>query len=601
MANFVIIVDANAERRARFIQTITPQIAPVDGLHTSSCASGDFHSVWTAHESAPVSHITDGEGAAVIWGDAIPGKGFGRIDARQLRKLWRNPGAHMPEAFDGYHAAVAYRPDTGVAVGADLLGYFPVYHFTTDDVLLVGSSPELFREHPLFRAELDLEGLVGILLVMHSVGGRTMLRGVQRLAAGHLLQWQRGTAVTELKQYNLPCSDRYFDLSLSMHLSIVERAIDEALTRHVPEETHHALLLSGGLDSRMLGGFLKRKGRRDIVALSLGQPTDLEMRCAMPVARELGFEHHIADPAFDEYPSFADIHAKWQHGVNGFNHIMQWADHRPLRTLAARVITGYDGNLTVGGSHISRSYAPNKMRCSFETSFTNANVWGVQQDALKKLLRPEVFGNLVDETVERLRADYEVHGERDSHRAWRFELQGRSRFHVGINAWALSFGAWPVMPLIDRNLLECIGGIPTSSLADRLLQDELLATRFPELATLPLDRNQYNTFPIRPRFRWLLTWNFFHRPIHDFRERLRRGEQRYYHRVYDINNPGWVAIRRQAEPYRDRVAHLFNMDMLAKLLPAPDAEIQLEDGLGGASGKKTLLGLLLWSKEYLSR
>ena len=91
MANFVIIVDADAERRTRFIEKITPQIAPVDGLHTSSCASGDFHAVWAAHESAPISHITDGEGAAVIWGDAIPGKGFGRIDARQLRKALAQP------------------------------------------------------------------------------------------------------------------------------------------------------------------------------------------------------------------------------------------------------------------------------------------------------------------------------------------------------------------------------------------------------------------------------------------------------------------------------------------------------------------------------
>ncbi len=599
MANFVIIVDPNAGRRARFIEVITPLLAPVDGLNTSSCASGDFHAVWAAHESAPISHIADGEGAAVIWGDAIPGKGFGRIDARQLRKLWRDPTVHMPEAMDGYHAGVAYRPGH-LVVGADFTGMFPIQYFAAADVLLVGSSPELFRMHPLFRAELDPEGLVGILLLMHSVGGKTMLRRVQRLAGGHLLYWRDGNATRELKQYDLPCSDRYFDLPLSAHLEIAEHALDQALTRHVLDGSRHALLLSGGLDSRMLGGFLKRKGHKDIPLLSLGQPSDVEMRCAIPVARTLGYEHQMADPRFDEYPSFASIHAKWEHGINGFNHVMQWADHRALRRIAPRIITGHNGNPVLGGTNLSRSYSPAEMRYTFEATFATANAWGLAPDVLRKLLRPEVFGDLVEETIRRIRADYESHGERDSFRALRFEFCNRARFHIGINAWALSFGAWPVLPYVDRHLMESMLGIPVASISGRRLQEDLLATRFPELAALPLDRNLTDTFPMRPRFRWLLAWYLFRRPVHGLRQRLHRGEHRYYYRVYDFNNPGWVAIRRQAEPYRERVASLFNMDVFSELLPPPGTPLNLENGLSDASGKKTLLGLLLWANEYLS-
>lgn len=599
MANFVIIVDANAERRERFIQAITPQIAPVEGLRTASCATGDFHAVWAAHESAPVSYISDGEGAAVIWGDAIPGKGFRRIDARQLRKLWRDPAAHMPDAFDGYHAAVAYRPDMGVVVGTDLLGYFPVYHFTTDDVLLVGSSPELFKEHPLFRAQLDLEGLVGILMLMHSVSARTLLRGVSRLGLGHMLVGRPG-AIKEITQFEIPRSDRYFDLPLSAHIELVDRALDQAMTRYVAEDTRHTLMLSGGLDSRMLGGLLKRKSRRDTILLTLGQPTDAEMRCALPVARELGFEHHTADPSFAEYPSLAGIHAKWQHGINSFNSILPWADQRVLRTLAPRIITGFDGDLTIGGVHIARAYAPEEMRFSFEALFANANAWGVPLATLKKLLRPEVFGDLVEETIRHIRADYEIPGERDSYRTMRFALHNRSRHHVGVVAWALSFGAWPVLPLLDRNLMECLGGIPTASFSDRLLQNELVATRFPELAALPLDRNVTEPTPLRPRFRWLLAAHLYRRHTDTLRRHLHRGERRYFHRIYDLNNPGWIAVRQRAEPYRERVAHLFNMDVLSELLPPPGVPLKLEDSVRDASGRKTLLGLLLWANEYLS-
>lgn len=599
MANFVIIVDQDAKRRAGFVEAITPLLPPVEGLITSSCASGAFHAAWAAHASAPISRVADAEGAAVIWGDAIPGKGLGRIDARRLRKLWRDPAGHMPEALDGYHAGVVYRPDC-LVVGADITGMFPIHYFSAGNVLLVGSSPELFRKHPLFRAELDPEGLVGILLLMHSVGGKTMLRGVQRLAGGHLLCWRIGHRIRELEQYDLPCSDRYFDLPFSAHVDIADQAFDESITRHVLDGSRHAMLLSGGLDSRVLGGFLKRQGRKDITLLSLGQPSDVEMRCAVPVARELGFQHQMADPSFAEYPAFASLHAKWQHGINGFNHIMQWADHRVLRTLAPRVVTGHNGNPSLGGLRVSPPHSPTEPWVSFEKTFQSANAWGLRRDVLQRLLRPDVFGDLVDETIRRIRADYESHGERESHRALRFEFFNRARFHVGINAWALSFGAWPVLPYIDRNLLECMTGIPLACFSERRLQEQLLATRFPELATLPLDRNITDTFPLQPRFRWLVAWRLFLGPIHTLRQRLHRGEQRYYYRIYDINNPGWAAVRRQAEPYRDRVAQLFNMDALSELLPPPGVPVKLENGLQDASGRKTLLGLLLWAGDYLS-
>ena len=598
MANFVIVIDSDAERRTRFIEMITPQLAPVDGLSTAQCVSGDFHAIWAAHSSAPISQIADADGAAVIWGEAIPGKGIGRIDARQLRKLWRNPVAHVPEPLDGYHAAVVYQADTGLVVGADLFGYFPVYYAGTPEVILVGSSPELFRYHPLFRVELDLQGLVGILLMMHSVSGRTLLRGVRRLGPGHLLIGGAGS-LQEIRQYDVPCSDRYFDLPLSTHLQIIDEAIDAAMTRYVSEATQHALLLSGGLDSRMLGGYLKRKGRHDTALLTLGQRSDVEMRCALAVGRELGFQHHTVDPAFDEYPILAATHAKWQHGINGFNSVTPWAEQRALRELAPRIITGFDGCLTMGGAHIARAYAREERRYSFEPVFAFGNSWGLRPAILKSLLRPEVFSNLVEQTIQELRAEYDAPAERDSYRALRFALRTRSRHHVGIVAWAFSFGAWPVLPLLDSNLMECLAGIPSASFGDRLLQNELVATRFPELATIPLDRNVTEPAPLRARFRWLLTWHLYGRHLAALHRQLHRGESRYFYRIYDVNNPGWVGVRRQAEPYRDRLAHLFNMDELAKLLPAPETRIELDDGLSGASGLKTLLGLMLWSKDYL--
>lgn len=602
MANFIVVIDPDTQRRTRFIKAIKPALSPVDGLLTNACSTGDFCAVWSAEARAPVSHIADDNGAAVIWGDAISKTESDRMDAARLRNLWSDSLHRSKAVFNGFYAAVVYRPGSGLIAGADILGIFPVYYWVSGDILLIGSSPELFRYHPAFRIKFNPAGLVGILLTMHMFDGQTLLAGVRRLAAGHLLLWQPETTAVEVLQYKLGVSQRYFSLPFSAHVDILDQAVDETIARHAPTDGDYTLLLSGGLDSRMLAGYLNEKGV-STTALTLGVSTDLEMQRAIPVARTLGLRHCAADIAFNEYPLCASLQAKWEHVANGFNFIMNWGVHSHLRNFAPRVIMGHVTDAVVGTSYITQAYSPSSKTMSFEAFFANINRWGIRPDILKRLLRRRVFGNLVEQTVARITTVYESYSKLESHRAWCFNLYNRQRFHVGSAAWALSFGAWPVIPALDRRLLESAAGMPASTIAERRAEIELLCKRFPKLAALPIDRNSYNTEPLRPRLRYQVAKYIYNhlRPLRSL-GRVRKdgdGERRYYFRIYDFNSPGWLAVRRQAEPYRERLFHLLHRDVLEELLPAPDVPVSFEDGIIEASGLKLLLGFMLWSKDHL--
>src|SRR5687768_10718305 len=105
MANILAIVDADLERRARFIRNIQPLIAPVEGLQVSSCEAGNFSAVWAATSAAPVSVATDRDGAAVLWGLAIAEERTAPLDARAVRHAWSEDVARRPPAFwNGFHA-----------------------------------------------------------------------------------------------------------------------------------------------------------------------------------------------------------------------------------------------------------------------------------------------------------------------------------------------------------------------------------------------------------------------------------------------------------------------------------------------------------------
>jgi asparagine synthase (glutamine-hydrolysing) len=602
MANFIIIVDPDPERRSHFTQTIEPLLPPVEGLTTNSCAAGDFQAIWAANPNAPISCVAEQDGAAVIWGEAIVQFQQSRIDADRLRTLWKESPSQGLPPFDGFYAAVAYHPHCGLAVAADLLGLFPIYYYTQGEVALVASSPELFRYHPLFKAEFNPAGLVGILLTNGLVDGQTLWQHIRRLEAGHLLTWQPETSPKEVRQYQIPGDheDRqYAKLSFSDHLEVLELALDQAIARQAPVGSRYCLLLTGGLDSRMLGGFLRRQGV-DPVAFTLGICIDLEMQCAIPVARTLGLEHHTATIPLKQYPFYAELLLKWEHLANGFNWPMDWGVYSQLSPLAPKFISGRAMG-PIGGSHFEWAYCHLTKTYSFEGLLKSINRWGFPPQLLERLLRKEVFGDLVQDTLVRIREVYQNYSELESKRIWSFYVYHRDRFHIGSFAWQLCFGAWPILPILDWQLLETTAVLPVETLDKRLAQKQLLCRQFPELAKLPLDRNDFYVEPLLPtKTRQQLARLF--RLQQKWRRWLQRKgyDQRYYYRIYDINNTGWKAVRQKAEPYREQVRNFFHEDVLNEVLPAPELPVQFNvDSIIEASAPKALLGFLLWSKNNL--
>ena len=102
------------------------------------------------------------------------------------------------------------------------------------------------------------------------------------------------------------------------------------------------------------------------------------------------------------------------------------------------------------------------------------------------------------------RVAYDAEGGNEAQKVWRFHLRNWPRLFVGSRAWPIAFSSWPVLPILDRQLLETAAGIPAASLGDRRAEAELVASRFPALAALRLDRNSFDFSPLRPRLRYQL-------------------------------------------------------------------------------------------------
>ncbi|MBI3999900.1 MAG: 7-cyano-7-deazaguanine synthase [Candidatus Omnitrophica bacterium] len=601
MANFIAVVDPNAERRAQFLAKAESEISFLDGLTVSTCKRGDFASIWAAHESAPISVWTNETAASIIWGDAIGDSEGRRVTASELKDYWRMLPDQIPTPYDGFHAAVSYDSKRGLTVGADILGFFPIYYYAVDDVVLVGSSPELFKHHPIFEARFNPRGLIGILLTNGIFNGETLWSGVKRLDVGCLVSWKPYEGPRELRQYSIPLSNRYLDASFAEHVELVDIALEDAVRRHcIKREEPYGVLLSGGVDSRLLSGYMKRIGL-EVKALTFGKNCHIEVKCAKRIAEALNIRQTIGWHDLSAYPNFAAVQCKWEHLADGFSNVWGWGIYRFLRNFAPRFVAGYSTGSNVGGPTMFptplRGYAVPVEPLTFNTFFANLNRWAIEPDVLKSLFVGESMRDLIDAVLSEVQQKYESYSDSEFKRTYAFELHHRERFHVGGLAWKNSFGSWPILPTNDMRLMEVLGGLPASTLAARRLEYELVRVKFPGLASIPLDVTCRNAVFIEPRLRHLLS-RFIGQKIAAATGWLNRSkaERRYYHDLYNFNDLAWKSVRKTAEQNRKALLEepFLLGEKLNMLLPASDINMNFKDAIKDSSASKLLLGFSLW-------
>src|ERR1039458_7390062 len=95
-----------------------------------------------------------------------------------------------------YGVALNIGPDE-IFITPDYLGLYPIYYYQDDSAFILTSIPGLLRCYDNFPPQLDIKGLVGILLLAHSSLGHTLFRGLSRLSSRHLLNYNLDGRVTE--------------------------------------------------------------------------------------------------------------------------------------------------------------------------------------------------------------------------------------------------------------------------------------------------------------------------------------------------------------------------------------------------------------------
>lgn len=196
--------------------------------------------------------------------EELQGKGYvfkTNCDVEVLLHLYLEYGQTFTNRLNGQFAfAIFDKNKQSLFLARDQFGICPLFYTLTDGVFIFGSEIKAILKHPLVRREVDMTGLDQVFTFPGLVSPSTMFKGIRSLKPGHhLVVTKDGFA--EKEYWDLDYPDKDYDYGNKPESYYVE-GLDEYLTRSVKYRLNAdvpvGFYLSGGLDSSIVGGLMKK-------------------------------------------------------------------------------------------------------------------------------------------------------------------------------------------------------------------------------------------------------------------------------------------------------------------------------------------------------
>jgi asparagine synthase (glutamine-hydrolysing) len=211
-----------------------------------------------------------------------------RCDTEVLVHGYEEWGAGLPARLNGMFAfAIWDERRERILLARDRVGEKPLYVARTAEGVAFGSDLRSVLIVAGIRPVLDEDRVAEFLFQRYVTSPATLVRGVEKLPPGHLLEYDRERAVGRA-YWSVPDGDDPLDPH-----SLRELLRDSA-RRRLMSDVPLGVLLSGGIDSAAVAGLLREAGARDLASFTVGfdDPLYDERDLARVVARRLGTDHH---------------------------------------------------------------------------------------------------------------------------------------------------------------------------------------------------------------------------------------------------------------------------------------------------------------------
>ena len=188
-----------------------------------------------------------------------------------------------------------------LVLARDRMGIKPLYFHLRGGELYFGSELKTIFAHPEFKRELDFTGLQYYLSLNYVPCPHTLVRGIEKLPPGHLLEWQDGDV--ELEAYWRLRFEPQKQKSLEGAQEELDSLLRESVREHLIADVPLGIWLSGGVDSSTILHYTRELCASRVKTFSIsfaGRSFD-ETSYIRDIAGRYETEHHELDvnPSLD--------------------------------------------------------------------------------------------------------------------------------------------------------------------------------------------------------------------------------------------------------------------------------------------------------------
>jgi asparagine synthase (glutamine-hydrolysing) len=412
-----------------------------------------------------------------------------RNQAALLLALYERFGADAIATLNGaFVAAMWDRQARQLVVFNDRLGLFPLYYARVGEDLLFGSGVRALLADPALNRAVDHVAINQFLVFDHVLDDRTMLSSVRLLPQGSILTLRDGRLC--IRRYWTPrYPEVYEPQAEEAYVEQFAHYLRQAVARQQPDDRPTAVLLSGGLDSRLLLGPLVEQGH-DVQTLTFGIPGCDDASVAAELAKRLGTRHRFFELKADWLLEKAGEAVRVTDGLANIVNMHVLATSEEQGRHAEVVYKGFLGDAILGFALKPQMWGDYSRDTSYDVHLAVHRSHGVinyDEREQGRLLTDAFRASVGDGVARAYRTGMDKAGVSQlANQRLYFDLTQRVP-RMTLNGVEAARGRTVVrLPFADNDLVDFVLGVPPGFLFERRLPKAALVKYFPKLAQIPL-------------------------------------------------------------------------------------------------------------------
>ncbi len=151
----------------------------------------------------------------------------------------------------------------------DQFGVKPLYYYFSGNKLIFGSELKVILSSKDYKKEVDLNSLNTLLSFRYSPAPQTIFKNIHKLKAAHYITYDFKEEI-KIKKYWIKPQKINYSISKEEAVEEYQNLLERAVKRQLLGDVPIGLLLSGGLDSAVLGYLMSKFNATPIKSFTLG-------------------------------------------------------------------------------------------------------------------------------------------------------------------------------------------------------------------------------------------------------------------------------------------------------------------------------------------